>query len=60
MRLHASDLELRRIVFDDDARDLLWPSFYASSEQADRKPIEVRMPAGDCVSLPLEHFGGGE
>jgi hypothetical protein len=57
--LIASDLELRRIVFDHDARDLLWPSFFAGSEQVDRNPIELRLGAGDCVSLPYEHFGEG-
>jgi len=54
------DLERRRIVFDDDARDFLWPSFFAGHEQTDRKPIELRLPTGDSASLPLEHFGGGE
>src|SRR5262245_57552277 len=58
--LISSDLELRRIVFDYDARDMLWPSFFAASEQLDRDPIELRFGAGDCVSLPLENFGGRE
>jgi hypothetical protein len=58
--LIASDLELRRIVFDDDARDLLRLSFFAGHEQTDRKPIELRLPTGDSASLQLEHFGGGE
>jgi Plasmid pRiA4b ORF-3-like protein len=58
--LIESDLELRRIVFDYDARELLWPSFFAASEQIDRKPIELRLGEGDCISLPLEHFGGRE
>ncbi len=57
--LIPSDLELGRIVFDPDARDLLWPSFFAASEQVDRNPIELRLGAGDCVSLPFEHFGEG-
>ncbi len=47
--LIASDLELRLIVFDDDARDLLWPSFFAGHEQTDRKPIELRLPTGDSA-----------
>jgi len=58
--LIASDLDRRRIVFDDDTRELLWPSFFASHEQTDRKPIELRLPVGDSASLPLEHFGGGD
>jgi hypothetical protein len=58
--LIASDLEQRRIVFDDDARDLLWPGFFAGHDQTDRKPIELRLPTGDSAPLPLEHFGGGE
>jgi hypothetical protein len=58
--LIASDLELRQIVLDYDARDLLWPSFFAASEQTDRKPVELRLPTGDSASLPLDHFGGGE
>lgn len=58
--LIASDLEQRRIVFDDDARDLLWPSFFAGHDHTDRKPIELRLPTGDSAPLPLEHFGGGE
>ncbi|MGH9768968.1 MAG: plasmid pRiA4b ORF-3 family protein [Blastocatellia bacterium] len=57
--LIASDLELGRIVFDHDARDLLWPSFFAGSEQVDRNPIELRLGACACVSLPFEHFGEG-
>jgi hypothetical protein len=47
--LITADLELRRIVFDNDARDLLWPSFFAASEQIDRKPVELRLPTGDSV-----------
>ncbi len=58
--LIASDLEQRRVLFDDDARDLLWPSFFAGHDQTDRKPIELRLPTGDSAPLPLEHFGGGE
>jgi len=41
--LISSDLELRRIVFDYDARDMLWPSSFAASELIDRNPIELRL-----------------
>lgn len=55
--LVASDLDRKLIVFDNEARELLWPSFYAGYAQSDRDPVRVQLPAGDRVEWPLEHFG---
>jgi hypothetical protein len=54
-----SDLEARRIVIDDEARDLLWPSFFAIQSLQDRKPVHVIFPGGRQTTLPLEFYGNG-
>jgi hypothetical protein len=57
VRLIASDTDQERIVFDEEARELLWPSFFAGYTQSDRDPVTVELPVGGCVKWPLEHFG---
>jgi hypothetical protein len=52
------DGELERIVFDDEARDLLWPAFFAGQgASGDREPVNLRLPSGIHTSFPLEFFG---
>jgi hypothetical protein len=56
--LVAYDGELARIVFDDEARDLLWPAFFAGQgASGDREPVDLRLPSGIHTAFPLEFFG---
>src|SRR5215475_5187603 len=56
--LTASDLRQNRIYFDDEARDLLWPSFFASQgELLDRNPVDLELPGRTHTPLQLDHFG---
>lgn len=58
--LITSDLRQKRIVFSDEVRELLWPSFFAGQEMSDRRPIDLELPGDVKVRLPLDHFGQGE
>ncbi len=56
--LVASDLEQRRIVFDEEVRELIWPSFFVCQEDLeDREPVDLQMPGGTHTLLPLDFFG---
>lgn len=57
--LKAEDLEHRRIIFDTDLRELVWPSFFANQELSDRSPVAVRLFTGATVTLSLDFFGEG-
>src|SRR5215472_435534 len=44
--LFASDLLREHIYFDDEVRDLLWPSFFAGlGELLDRNPVAIELPS---------------
>jgi hypothetical protein len=57
--LVASDLKSRRIVIDDEVRELLWPSFFAIQKLKDREPVKVALPGGVRTTLPLDFYGNG-
>ncbi len=57
--LAASDLKQRRIIFDDEVRELLWPSFFAHQSLSDREPVDLKLPDGAHTPLPLDFFGNG-
>jgi hypothetical protein len=57
--LVASDFNQNRIVFDDEVRELLWPSFFAGQKLADREPVSLKLPDGARTPLPLDFFGDG-
>lgn len=57
--LVASDLKQKRIVFDDEVRELLWPSFFAHESLSDREPVDLKLPDGAHTPLPLDFFGNG-
>ena len=48
-----------RVLIDDDARELIWPGFFASQKYADHEPVEADLPDGQSTRLPLEHYGEG-
>lgn len=51
--------EIQRLVFPDDARDALWPSFFEIQKRKNNRPLEVRLPTSDEISLEFEFFGLG-
>lgn len=58
--LISSDLEAKRIIIEDDIRDLLWPAFFASDgEFLDRAPVTSVLPDGTRTQIPLDFFGNG-
>ncbi|HEX5000677.1 MAG TPA: plasmid pRiA4b ORF-3 family protein [Terriglobia bacterium] len=57
--LAVSHLETKRIIFEDDARELFWPSFFAIQKLQDRGPVKTSLPDGSGANLPLEFFGNG-
>jgi Plasmid pRiA4b ORF-3-like protein len=53
---HDGELEL--IVFDDEARELLWPELFAGQDTlGDREPVGLRLPSGAHTAFPLEYLG---
>jgi hypothetical protein len=57
---HDGELEL--IVFDEEARELLWPELFtihAQPHSRDREPVNLRLPGGARTSIRLEYFGRG-
>lgn len=57
--LVASDLKQKLIVFDDEVRELLWPSFFAGQKLGNREPVDLKLPDGARTPLPLDFFGDG-
>ena len=58
--LISSDLDRKQIFFDDEARELLWPSFFDGYGKGNRDPVMVELSADIRVEWPLEHFGNGD
>ena len=57
--LHPPELESKHIVFGNEVRDLLWPSFFANQALRDQSPIRLHLPTGLETMLPLNFFGEG-
>src|ERR1051326_6192522 len=55
-QLVKSDLKQKQIIFDYDARELLWPGFFAGPDPANREPVNIFFPDGSKTQLSLEHF----
>lgn len=47
------------LIFPDDVRYALWPSFFETKKRQNLRPVIARLPNGDEVSLGLEFFGQG-
>lgn len=47
------------LIFPDDVRHALWPSFLETQKRRDDRPVRLRLPGGAEVTLPLEFFGQG-
>lgn len=59
VELKAADLQSKRIVFSEDVRDLLWPAFFGNQTTRDQNPIQLALPNGRDILLPLNFFGAG-
>jgi len=57
--LVATDFEQNRIIFNNEVRELLWPSFFAGQRLGDREPVDLKLPDGARTPLPLDFFGNG-
>jgi hypothetical protein len=62
VKLVKADLQHKppRIEIDDDARELLWPSFFAVQKYSDREPIQLELPNGEITQIPLDFLGRTE
>lgn len=47
------------LIYSDEIRHALWPSFLEIQKRTIRRPVQVRLPDGDEVDFPLEFFGRG-
>jgi hypothetical protein len=59
VELKTEDLKVKRIVFGNDVRDLLWPAFFGNQTIRDHDPINLALPNGKETLLPLDFFGSG-
>ena len=51
--LSASDLAQRRIVYNEELRDVLWPAFFESQKHGDRLPVQLGLPDGKTSEWKL-------
>jgi tetratricopeptide (TPR) repeat protein len=42
------------LVFPDEVRHALWPSFFETGKRAESRPVRLRLPNGDEVTLSLD------
>jgi tetratricopeptide (TPR) repeat protein len=47
------------LIFPDEVRQALWPSFFENSKHRDRRPVHVELPGGEEFAAPLDFFGAG-
>jgi len=47
------------LVYTDEVRGALWPSFFESQKRKDMRPVRTRMTNGEEVTLSLDFFDEG-
>jgi tetratricopeptide (TPR) repeat protein len=47
------------LIFSEEVRLALWPSFFESQKRKNQRPVRARLPDGGEVVLPLELLGTG-
>lgn len=45
------------LVYPEEIREALWPSFFETQKRSDRRPVQIRLANGKMISLPLESVG---
>jgi hypothetical protein len=54
--IQAAELVDNRLYWDDDVKDALCPTFFASQQYRDRSPINVTLPDGIITTFTLKMF----
>ncbi len=57
--IQAAELSDERLYWDDDVRDIICPTFFASQKYKDRTPVQVTLPSGKTADFSLEMFSAG-
>ncbi len=60
LTLTADDLLNKRLVYNDEVREALYPAFFESGKRSDRSPITPVLPDGSEAQVALEHGGNWE
>ncbi len=60
LTLTADDLAGKRLLYNDEVKDALYPAFFESQKRSDRDPIELTLPDGARKHLSLDFFGMGQ
>ena len=60
LTLTADDLLNKRLVYNDEVREALYPAFFESGKRSDRSPITLVLPDGSEAQVALEHGGNRE
>jgi tetratricopeptide (TPR) repeat protein len=47
------------LIYSDEVRQALWPSFFETRKRKNERPLRVRLPSDQEISLALEFFGRG-
>ena len=55
LTLTAADFNGAAIELGDDARELLWPTFFEIQSRCDRSPIALQLPTGILAAMALVH-----
>jgi len=54
--LQEAEFVERVLLWDEDLRDALWPTFFAPRKYSDRSPVWLSMPDGAVARCALEHI----
>lgn len=57
--IQAAELVHNHLYWDDDVKDALSPTFFASQQYRDRSPTNVTLPDGTITTFTLEMFSAG-
>jgi len=54
--LTLTALDGQAVELGDDARELLWPTFFENASRCDRSPIDLLLPDGTHTAMALTHL----
>lgn len=57
LTLTADELAAKRLLYTDEVRDALYPTFFESGKRSDRGPVTLVLSEGDETNLTLEQLG---
>ena len=59
LTLTEADLAGTDLEFTDEVRNALWPAFFEIQKRRDITPVQLKLPGGSVVEIPLEFQGLG-